>query len=135
MVNEAFLKTAGFHWSPVVIYLHDTGLITSDVFDKAFIMAVSATWTTTKTVEYFCHLKRASAEARSKAFVTAHCPERVKILLENERISDASIIDAFTLSGYAHRYLSKHYLSRSIDFVKLLGKNACIPPKLLVRCL
>ncbi|KAG7376384.1 hypothetical protein PHYBOEH_001565 [Phytophthora boehmeriae] len=83
----------------VVEFLLETGHIFPAIFDKGFVAAASSMWVTSKIVCSLYAMKRASAKTINNVFAVARDMAVMKLLYENERISDEAIIKAFQRAG------------------------------------
>lgn len=89
-----------------------------DTFGKVFECA--SKWGFTETVLYLYSLKRASSQMINRWFEVATEVDVLKLLSENEKISEESVITAFNKSA---RCTYNH----NVKIVKFLYKQECIP--------
>lgn len=89
------MSAARFGQTDVVELLLDTGRIESDIFDKAFESAVRSGNRKPDTAIFLYNTKLASAEVITQAFQNAHDVSVLRLLYENEEISDDSVNAAF----------------------------------------
>ncbi|KAE8875971.1 hypothetical protein PF005_g17369 [Phytophthora fragariae] len=122
-VGKAFASAANGGHADVVEFLLGTGLISSEAFDKAFEHACSG-FETTGVVTYLYNMKRASLKAINRAFAAANDVAVLKLLDENENISDESVTVAFERNTNS-RFNGK------LEILEFLASKPCVPSELV----
>ncbi|ETP16454.1 hypothetical protein F441_08932, partial [Phytophthora nicotianae CJ01A1] len=125
LVGRAFASAACGAEMQVVKFLIATDRVSSEAFDKAFKLACSGYQTFNVVALLYC-LKRVSQQGIDRAFAVAHDVAVVKLLYENEKISDHAVTVAFTRSLNS---LNQHFIP--FEIIKFLHKLPCIPSSLI----
>ncbi|KAG3198735.1 hypothetical protein PC128_g5785 [Phytophthora cactorum] len=125
LIGRAFASAAQTAQIDVVKFLVGTDRVSSEALDKAFNRACSG-YQTIDVVTFLYNLQQVSKHGIDRGFAVAHDVAVVKLLCDNESISERAITSAFAKSLHS---LSQYRIPSGI--IQFLHKQPCIPAELI----
>ncbi|KAF1778845.1 Ankyrin repeat-containing domain [Phytophthora cactorum] len=119
-VGKAFKSAGGCKTGVAILeFLLGTGRVTQNAIDKAFQKAC-ARQENMDVVTQLYNTKQVSQQGINRAFATVNSVAAMRLMYDNEKISDGSLIGAF-----------KKSTNRGGGDTIFLSKEKCIPPELI----
>ncbi|KAG1713260.1 hypothetical protein DVH05_000980 [Phytophthora capsici] len=126
LVELALANAASEAHIEVVQFLLESGRVTSEVFDEAFIQACFGNKPQSiNTVMLLYKLGQVSRQCIERGFKIANTVAVIRFLFENEKISDQTITAKFDSAIFHFR----------LDIILFLYKQQCIPSNLIGKAL
>ncbi|RAW36577.1 hypothetical protein PC110_g7158 [Phytophthora cactorum] len=123
-VGKAFKSAGGCKTGVAILeFLLGTGRVTQNAIDKAFQKAC-ARQENMDVVTQLYNTKQVSQQGINRAFATVNSVAAMRLMYDNEKISDGSLIGAFKKS-------TNRGGGDTIVILKFLSKEKCIPPELI----
>ncbi|KAG6962805.1 hypothetical protein JG688_00008430 [Phytophthora aleatoria] len=123
-VGKAFKSAGGCKTGVAILeFLLGTGRVTQNAIDKAFQKAC-ARQENMDVVTQLNNTKQVSQQGINRAFATVNSVAAMRLMYDNEKISDGSLIGAFKKS-------TNRGGGDTIGILKFLSKEKCIPPELI----